>query len=121
MYLKFTIPAANANGTKPADLARVDVFAFTALAPSDVVDVRDMTRVASITVRRPPEPEAGGRPSPAKPPKKPKPPKPPKPPEPGEDQGALVHRERGADARDADADRRRAQSEEAERAVGRRR
>jgi hypothetical protein len=55
--------------------------------------------VASITVRKPPEPEpepkAEKPPKPGDEPKKPKketpskPPKPPKPPEPGEDQGAL--------------------------------
>ena len=81
VYLTFTIPSTNATGTKPADLARVDVFGFTALSPSDVLDVRDMTPVASITVRKPPEPEPA--------PKAEKPPKPPKPLEPGEDQGAL--------------------------------
>jgi len=102
VYLKFTIPSANASGTRPADLARVDIFAFTALSPYDVLDVRDMTRIASIAVRRPPEPEPepkvekplkpGEAPKPAgdeKPPKPPEPPKPPKPREPGEDQGAL--------------------------------
>ena len=99
VYLKFTIPSMNAIGTRPADLARVDVFAFTALSPYDVLDVRDMVPVASITVRRPPEPEPEPKveklPKPGEEPRKPKkeaapkPPKPPKPREPGEDQGQL--------------------------------
>jgi hypothetical protein len=99
VYLKFTIPSMNAIGTRPADLARVDVFAFTALSPHDVLDVRDMVRVASIAVRRPPDPEPEPKvekpPKPGEEPKQPtkegppKPPKPPKPREPGEDQGQL--------------------------------
>ena len=55
-----------------------------------------MTRVASILVRRPPEPEPAPKvdqpPKPGEAPRKPKqeqPPKPPKPREPGEDQGEL--------------------------------
>lgn len=80
----FTIPSANIDETKPADIARVDLFAYTAMEQNDVRDPRRMTLVGSIPVRKPPEPteakEGGER----------KPPAPPAPPEPGEDQGARV-------------------------------
>ena len=95
VYLKFTIPAANADNTKPADLARVDVLAFTAFGPNAILNAQDMVRVASIAVRQPPEPEEppkpGEKPKPSKPGEKPKPPKAPAPLEPGEDQGAVVN------------------------------
>jgi hypothetical protein len=66
----FTIPSVNIDETKPADIARVDLLAYTAMEQNDVRDPRRMTLVGSIPVRKPAEPPA--------------------PPEPGEDQGALV-------------------------------
>jgi hypothetical protein len=78
----FTIPSANLDESKPADIGRVEVYAYTAMAQNDVRDVRRMTLVESVPVRRPPEPE------PEDPQKKK--PGPPPPPEPGENQGALV-------------------------------
>jgi hypothetical protein len=54
--ITFTIPSANNDETKPADLARVDLYAYTALSAWDVFDLKRMTRVASIPVRKPPEP-----------------------------------------------------------------
>jgi hypothetical protein len=83
----FTIPSANIDGTSPADIARIDLFAYTAMDLSDVLNTRRMTLVGSIPVRKPPEPQAtkeGGAGQP------PKPAVPPAPPEPGEDQGARV-------------------------------
>jgi hypothetical protein len=84
--ITFTIPAANIDETRPADIGRVDVYAYTAMAPSDVREPRRMTLVGSVIVRKPPEPETE-RADEAK--KKPAP-KPPPPPEPGEAQGARV-------------------------------
>ena len=80
--ITFTIPSSNIDETKPADVGRVDVFAYTAMAPSDVRDPRRMTLVGSVQVRKPPEPppEGDARKEPA----------PPSPPEPGEDQGARA-------------------------------
>jgi hypothetical protein len=78
----FTIPSSNIDDTKPADIARVDVYAYTAMAPGDVRDPRRMTLVGSVTVRKPPEPQPEDASK--------KMPGPPPPPEPGEDQGALV-------------------------------
>ena len=85
--ITFTIPSVNIDETKPADIARVDLFAYTAMEQNDVRDPRRMTLVGSIPVRKPPEPQApkeGGAGEP------PKPAEPPAPPEPGEDQGARV-------------------------------
>jgi hypothetical protein len=78
----FTIPSANIDESKPADIGRVDVYAYTAMAQNDVRDPRRMTLVGSVPVRKPPEPDAEDA-------KKQKP-GPPPPREPGEDQGALV-------------------------------
>ncbi|HSP90519.1 MAG TPA: hypothetical protein VLN08_06420, partial [Vicinamibacterales bacterium] len=79
--ITFTIPSANIDESKPADIARVDVYAYTAMAQNDVRDTKRMTLVGTIPVRKPPEPE----PEDAK-----KKPGPPPPPEPGESQGAAV-------------------------------
>jgi hypothetical protein len=84
--ITFTIPSANLDETKPADIGRVDVFAYTAMALGDVRDTRRMTLVGSVPVRKPPEPE----PEPKDGKTKTKQPKPPAPPEPGEDQGTVV-------------------------------
>jgi hypothetical protein len=83
----FTIPSANIDDTKPADIARVDLFAYTAMEQNDVLDLRRMTLVGSIPVRKPPEPQEAKEGDEKKPPK---PAEPPPPPGPGEDQGALV-------------------------------
>jgi hypothetical protein len=86
----FTIPSANIDETKPADIARVDLFAYTAMEPGDVRDPRRMTLVGSIPVRKPPEPPEPQEAKAGDEHKPPKPPGPPAPPEPGEDQGAVV-------------------------------
>jgi hypothetical protein len=83
----FTIPSANIDETKPADIARVDLFAYTAMDLSDVLNTRRMTLVGSIPVRKPPEPQVTKEGEAGQPPK---PVVPPAPPEPGEDQGARV-------------------------------
>jgi hypothetical protein len=83
----FTIPSANIDGTSPADIARIDLFAYTAMDLSDVLNTRRMTLVGSIPVRKPPEPQVTKEGEAGQPPK---PVVPPAPPEPGEDQGARV-------------------------------
>jgi len=59
--LQFTVPAANADGTQPADVARVDVYAVTGdlegpggrpLTPRELETLT--TRVASIAIQPPP-------------------------------------------------------------------
>jgi hypothetical protein len=82
----FTVPSVNIDETKPADIARVDLYAYTAMDQNDVRDPRRMTLVGSIPVRRPAEPRAEPEDEKGKPAK----PAPPPPPEPGEDQGARV-------------------------------
>ena len=79
--ITFTIPSANMDESKPADIARVEVYAYTAMAQNDVRDTKRMTLVGTVPVRRPPEPASED----AR-----KQPGPPPPPEPGEDQGTLV-------------------------------
>ncbi len=79
--ISFTIPSANIDESKPADIERVEVYAYTAMAQNDVRDTKRMTLVGTVPVRRPPEPESGEAGKKAAPPP---------PPEPGEDQGALV-------------------------------
>jgi hypothetical protein len=94
VYTKFTIPTSNQEGTSPADLARIEVYAFTAYSASEVTDLRDAKLVDTILVRRPPDPDqsdkkkqkAGEKKTPAKPEAAPAATA--KPPEPGLAQGA---------------------------------
>jgi hypothetical protein len=82
LTLQFAIPTANADGTTPADVARVDVFALTGDAQGPggrALTVRELetlaTRIASIQVQPPPPPsdddedaDAPAQPDPAVPP-----------------------------------------------------
>jgi len=77
--LTLTVPAANIDETRPADIARVEVYAYTAMNAGDVRNTKNMTLVATIPVRRPQEPGDEAKAG-----------KPPAPSEPGEDQGAVV-------------------------------
>jgi hypothetical protein len=92
--ITFTVPSVNLDNTKPADIARVDVFGYTAMAQNDVRDTRRMTLVASVPVRKPAEPDEGKPDADRKKAGGQKPgrqkPGPAPPPEPGVDQGALV-------------------------------
>jgi hypothetical protein len=49
----FTVPDSNADGTQPADLERVEVYAYTAMNEADVDDLKRATRVGSVPVQRP--------------------------------------------------------------------
>jgi hypothetical protein len=56
--LTFRIPNANTDRSTPADLARVDVFAWTVPAPVNADDVvRRGTRIGTIAVNKPPDPD----------------------------------------------------------------
>lgn len=54
-YLQFQIPAANADGTTPADIQRVDVYGFTGQPPGREDFFKHGTLVASVPVRKPAE------------------------------------------------------------------
>lgn len=65
--LQFTIPGANTDGSTPADLSRVDLYAVDGpgtLAPEDII--KRGVRVASVKVNPPPDPDEpeGGTPAP---------------------------------------------------------
>ena len=79
--ITFTIPSANIDESKPADIARVEVYAYTAMAQNDVRDTKRMTLVGTVPVRKPAEPDAEDAT---------KKPGPPPLPEPGQDQGTLA-------------------------------
>ena len=81
--IRFTVPGANASGVTPADIGRVDVYAWTGPALTAADAFRYASVVASVPVRRPPppaEPADEGEPAP---------PPPPPPTGPGLDQGAV--------------------------------
>ena len=62
--LQFTVPSANTDNTRPANVARVDVYAFTGPATVPDADVLRLgTRVASIAVKAPRDPDATFDPS----------------------------------------------------------
>jgi len=56
--LQFTVPSANTDNTRPANVARVDVYAFTGPATVPDADVLRLgTRVASVAVKAPRDPD----------------------------------------------------------------
>jgi hypothetical protein len=56
--LQFTIPTTNTDGSRPANLDRVEVYAITAAGPATDDDiVRHGTRVASLDVKAPRDPD----------------------------------------------------------------
>jgi hypothetical protein len=68
--LQLRVPQANADGSTPADIARVEVYGYTGPVPDEEEMIRDGTLVASIPVRRPPveEGEEGRGPKVERPP-----------------------------------------------------
>jgi predicted small lipoprotein YifL len=61
--LQFAVPAANTDGSKPADIERIDVYAFTgSVAVNDDQLLKLGTRVASLPVRAPRNPDAATEP-----------------------------------------------------------
>jgi hypothetical protein len=56
--LRFTVPQANTDGSRPADIERVDVYAFTGPAGlNDAELLRRGTIVARVDVKAPPDPD----------------------------------------------------------------
>jgi hypothetical protein len=59
--LQFTVPSANTDGTHPANVARVDVYAITAPAAPPLTDAQVLklgTKVGSVAVKAPRDPNA---------------------------------------------------------------
>ncbi len=57
--LNFTVPATNTDGTRPANIERVDVYAFTGgTGVSDAQILKLGTRIASVQVKAPRDPDA---------------------------------------------------------------
>ena len=57
--VQFTVPAANTDGTRPANIERVDVYGFT--GPATVTDLQLLkhgTRIGSVDVKAPRDPNA---------------------------------------------------------------
>ena len=80
--IRFTVPGANVSGVRPADIERVDVYAWTGPDVPAARVFRVAKVVASVQVRRPPpppEPDENGNVPP-----------PPPPVGPGVDQGAAT-------------------------------
>ena len=61
--LRFKVPAANTDGTRPANVDRVDVYAYT--GPPSVTDAQLLkhgARIGSVPVKRPVDPDAAETP-----------------------------------------------------------
>ena len=60
--LQFTVPGANTDGTRPANVERVEVYGFT--GPATVTDdqlLKHGTKVASLRTKTPRDPEPDDR------------------------------------------------------------
>jgi hypothetical protein len=56
--LQFTVPFANTDGTRPANISRVDVYAITPAAPvSDDDILKHGARIATVEVKKPRDPD----------------------------------------------------------------
>jgi hypothetical protein len=56
--LQFTVPAANSDGTRPANVERVDVYAFTGpAATTDAQILKHGTKIGSVPVKAPRDPD----------------------------------------------------------------
>ncbi|OFV89780.1 MAG: hypothetical protein A3G76_00365 [Acidobacteria bacterium RIFCSPLOWO2_12_FULL_65_11] len=57
VHLRFTVPKANTDDTRPANVARVDIYGFSGpLAVTDEDLIRQGTRIASVPVKTPRDP-----------------------------------------------------------------
>jgi hypothetical protein len=56
-YLRFKIPAANQDGSRPADIGRIEVYAISGTPATSDEILKKGTMVATIPVRRPAEPD----------------------------------------------------------------
>jgi hypothetical protein len=57
IVLQFTVPTVNTDGSGPADLRRIEVYAHTGPLPAPADFLKYGTLVASIDIKQPPEPE----------------------------------------------------------------
>jgi hypothetical protein len=58
VILQFTVPDTNADGSKPAELSRVDVYALNGASTATVDEViKRGTKVGIVKVNRPPDPD----------------------------------------------------------------
>jgi hypothetical protein len=65
VHLQFVVPAANADGSKPANVERVELYAVNASADVREADIlRSANRIATVVVNPPPDPD---RPAPERP------------------------------------------------------
>jgi len=81
--LRFTVPSANTDGSRPANIDRVDIYGFTgSAAVTDDQLLRFGTKVATVAVKAPKDPEATTEPD--------EPPEEPDLTEEGFDQGAVA-------------------------------
>jgi hypothetical protein len=99
VYLQFRVPRANGDNSAPADIERVDVYGFTGTPTTDADIYKEGTLVASVPVRKPPDPDedrpkrkddTGKAPRDAKPATPAAPPRPPASLENGFDQGDTI-------------------------------
>ena len=59
--VRFTVPATNTDGSRPANIERVDVFAIDGAPPSVDADLlKRAKRIASVDVKSPRDPNATG-------------------------------------------------------------
>jgi hypothetical protein len=64
VYVSLTVPSQNVDGSSPADVSRVDLFAVTAVAPPPANSfLRTASRLASLRVVAPPEGDGSAPPS----------------------------------------------------------
>ena len=84
--LQFTVPSANTDGTRPANIDRIEVYGFTGpFTANDEQVMKFGTKVASVTVKAPKNPDVTTEPE--------EPPEEPDLKEEGIDQGAIAQLE----------------------------
>ena len=57
IVLQFTVPTVNTDGSGPADLRKIEVYAHTGPLPAPTDFLKYGTLVASVDIKQPPEPE----------------------------------------------------------------
>ena len=64
VVVQFTVPTLNTDGSGPADLRRVEVYAHTGPLPAPADFLKYGTLVSSIDIAEPPTPEDADEPAP---------------------------------------------------------
>lgn len=57
VYIRFTVPAANQDGTRPVDLEAIEIYGFTAMRPAEGRELKSLTLLATVAVRQPVAPD----------------------------------------------------------------